>query len=98
MKRQEENTAAETSRIEKLKIEEAKLLAKEQARTQAYLAREREIEKAQKIKEDQRTRDRADEESRELAKEKVRKEAYQAKEKAISDDLEARRQKNKKID
>ncbi len=98
MKRQEENTAAETARIEKLKNEEAKLLAKEQARTQAYLAREQEIEKAQKIKDDQRARDRADEEARELEKEKARKEAYQAREKAIAENQEARRQKNKKID
>ena len=83
--------AKETERIEKLKAEEVKLLAKDQARTKAYLNREREIEKAQKLKEDQRSRDRADEEVRERDKDKARKEANLAREKIIAEEQEARR-------
>jgi len=98
MKNQNEKSDKETIRIEKLNTDEARLLAKQKAKTQAYLAREQEIEKAQKIKEDQRARDRAEGEARELAKEKARKEAYQAREKKIAEDQEARRLKNKKID
>ncbi len=95
MNNQEEKSDKEIIRKEKLKIEEAKIRAKEQARTQAYLAREQEIEKAQKTKEDRRARDRADEEIREVAKEKARKEAYQAREKIIAEEQEARKAKNK---
>ena len=95
MTNSKEKPEIETKRIEKLKTEEARILAKEQAMTQAYLAREQEIEKAQKTKEDQRARDRVDEDSRELAKEKARKEAYQAREKKLAEDQEARRLKNK---
>ncbi len=94
MSQQEEKTAEETSRIQKLKSEEVKSLAKEEARKQAYLARELEIEKGQKAKEDQRARERADEDVREAAKEKARKEAYQAREKAIAEDQAARRLKD----
>ncbi len=97
MNSQEENADKEIIRKEKLKIEEAKNRAKEQARTQAYLAREQEIEKAQKIKDDQRARDRKDEEIRELAKEKSRKEAYQAREKKIAEEQEARKVKNNNL-
>jgi hypothetical protein len=96
MENHEETSDKETERKEKLRIEESKLLAKEQVRTRAYLAREQEIEKGQKIKEDQRARDRADEEIREVAKEKARKLAYQAREKAIADEQEAKRLKNNK--
>ncbi len=93
MKEQEKDSAQETSRKEKLKIEEAKLLAKMQARTQAYSEREKVIEKEQRIKEAQRAKDRAAEEIREQAKEKARKEAYLAREKVIAEELEARRKK-----
>jgi len=51
MKNQEEELNKENLRKEKLKAEEAKLLAKEQARTKAYLAREQELEKGQKARE-----------------------------------------------
>jgi hypothetical protein len=98
MNNQEEKTDKEARRIEKLKAEEAKILTNDKARTQAYLVREQEIEKAQKLKEDQRNKDRASEEARELVKDKARKEAYQAREKAIAEDQEARRSKDKKID
>lgn len=95
MKEHEEKSAKEVLRIEKLKAEEAKSQAKDQARTQTYLAREHELEKAQKIKDNQRAKERADEDIREQAKEKARKEAYQAREKAIAADQEARKLKNK---
>ncbi len=95
MKNQEEKSDKEALRSKRMKAEEARILAKEQARTQAYLAREQEIEKAQKIKEDRRAMDRADEEIRELAKEKARKEAYQAREKKITEEQAARKSKNK---
>ena len=93
MKNQEENTAKETSRIEKLKAEESKLLTKEQTRNKAYAARELEIEKAQKVKDTQRAEERAREEVRELAKEKTRKEAYLAREKIIAEEQESRKSK-----
>ncbi len=95
MNNQEEKSNKETLRIKKMKDEEARILAKEQARTRAYLAREQEIEKAQKIKEDQRASGRADEEIQEMAKEKARKEAYQARENKIAEDQEARKSRNK---
>jgi hypothetical protein len=96
MKKPEEKSAEENARIEKLKAEEARLLAKEQVRTKVYLAREQEIEKTQKIKETQRAKDLKEEEIREQAKEKARKDAYLAREKIIADEQEARRLKEKK--
>jgi hypothetical protein len=96
MRKQESELDAEILRKEKLKTEELKLLAKEQARTKAYLAREQELEKSQKIKDDQRARDRVNEEIRETAKEKARGEVYLAREKIIAEEQEAQRAKNQK--
>jgi predicted DNA-binding protein len=90
----EKISAKEALRMKKVKEDEAKALARDQARAKAYLAREQEIEKGQKIKETQRVKERADEELQDVAKEKARKEAYQAREKAISEDQEARKLKN----
>jgi hypothetical protein len=98
MSKEEETAEQEFKRREKYKVEEARLSAKERARVQGFLAREQEIEKAQKIKEAQRAKDLADEEIRELAKEKTRKEAYQARENEIAKEQEARRLKNMKTD
>ena len=97
MNDQEEKSAKETLRIEKLKTEEAKIAAKDQARAKAYLAREQEIEKGQKVRETQKAKDRAKEEVSELAKDKSRKEAYLAREKIIADEQEARKLKNKNL-
>jgi hypothetical protein len=96
MKNQDEISDKETLRKEKVKAEEARLLAKQEAKTRAYQAREREIEKGQKIKETQRSKDLADEEAREIAKEKNRKESYLAREKKIAEDMETRKSKNPK--
>jgi hypothetical protein len=68
-------------RKEKLKAEEAKLLAKEQARTKAYLAREQELEKGQKARELREAGKRASEDIKGFAREKARKETYLAQEK-----------------
>ncbi len=95
MKNHEQSSTDEALRKEKQKADEAKIFAREQSRTRAYLARELEIEKAQKIKEDQRAKDRAEEEIREQAKEKARKEIYQARERKIAEDQEARKSKNR---
>jgi hypothetical protein len=98
MNNQEEKSTKETLRAEKLKAEEVILLAREQARTRAYLAREQEIANAQQIKDKKRAEQRAKEEIEELAREKARKEAYIAQEKTIAEDQEARKLKNKKAD
>jgi len=95
MENHEVDSAKETLRKEKLNADESKLLAKEQARTKAYLAREQEIENKEKVRETHRVVERAQEEVREQDKEKIRKEAYQAREKKIAEDMEQRTQKNK---
>ena len=95
MRNQKEESSKEILRLEKLKAEEAKLQAREQARTNAYKAREQLIEKAQSIKATQRAQDRAREEIEESAKEKLRKEAYEAREKKIMADQDLKRAKNK---
>ncbi|MBN1190614.1 MAG: hypothetical protein JXA46_12745 [Dehalococcoidales bacterium] len=94
MKNQEEKPDKEAMRVEKLKAEDARLLAKEQARTKVYLAREQEIERVQKLKENQRAEERAREEATELVKEKARREAYLAREKIIAREQETRKLKN----
>jgi hypothetical protein len=95
MHNQEEKSSKEILRLEKLNADEAKQLVREQARTKAYLAREQEIEKAQKLKDAKRAEDRAREEVQESAKEKLRKQTYEAREKSIMADQEAKRLKNK---
>jgi hypothetical protein len=92
----EEKSTKESLRVEKLKAEEARLLAKDQARTKDCLAKELEIEKTQKAKSAGRAEERARGEIQEVAKEKARKEAYIAREKKIADELEARKLKNQK--
>jgi hypothetical protein len=94
VKNHEQSSSNEDLRKEKQKADEAKIFTREQSRTQAYLAREQEIEKALKVKEAQRTKDMAEEEIREQAKEKARKEIYQARERKITEDQEARKLKN----
>jgi hypothetical protein len=91
MNNQEEKSPKETLRIEKLKAEESKLLATDQARTKAYWAREQAIEKGQKIKETRKVEDLANQAIKELAKDKSRKEAYLAQEKKIAEEQETRK-------
>jgi hypothetical protein len=95
MNNHEEQSPKETLRIEKLKAEEAKILSKDQERTQAYLIKEQEREKGQKIKENQRAEERASQEIKDRAKEIIRKEALLAREKTIAQEQEARTSKNK---
>jgi hypothetical protein len=85
----------ETERKAKQKFRQEEILAKEDARTKSYLAREIEIKKVQDAKQNQRLEARAKEETRELIKEKARKEAYDAREKAILEAQEAKRLKTK---
>ena len=94
MKNHLEDSAKELMRLEKLKVEEAKLLAKERARTEAYSAREKELEKTQKAKESRWAEKRVAEEIKEVEKEKARKESYLAREKKIAEDQAARKLKN----
>jgi hypothetical protein len=96
MRDQEEQAPEEARRAEKLKEEEAGLLAKEQARKKAYLARGEIIEKASKAKEAKHAQNLADEEAKGLTREKARKEAYLAREKTIAQTQEARKLKAKK--
>jgi hypothetical protein len=95
MKDPAEKSDKEALRLEKLKAEEAKSLAREQVRKNEYLAHEQKIEKAQNIKDVRRAEQRAGQEIKELAEEKSRKEVYQAREKIIAEDQETRKQKNK---
>ena len=96
MNTEEQDLKKETLRLQKLKADEAESLAKDQARTKAYLAKEQVIEKSQKIKEDQRAKDRLSENIKETAKDKARGEAYQDREKKIAGEQEARRAKDQK--
>ena len=93
MKEPEE--AKETLRKAKLKAEEAKTLASDQARAKVYQAREQEIEKGQKVRDTKKAEDMAKEAVREKAKDKSRKEDYLAKEKKYADEQEARKSKNR---
>jgi hypothetical protein len=95
---EEEKVAKEALRVQKLKAEQAKLLAEEEARRKTYLAKEQEIEKGLRAREIQRAKDRAGDEIKDLAKEKARKEAYLAKEKTLADDHEARTSRGKSPD
>ncbi len=90
MRDREIQSSKETKRAEKSKAEEVELLAKDQVRKKAYLAREQEIEKGQKAKAAKRGENHASEEIKELAREKARKEAYTVREKAIAEALETR--------
>jgi hypothetical protein len=92
----EENSTKENLRIEKLKAEESKIEAKDQARTQAYKAKELQNEKSHQAKEDQRIKFLAEEAIKEEAKDKARREAYLEREKQIAKDQDARIAKNKK--
>ena len=96
MRDQEIQSSKEAKRVEKRKAEEVELLAKDQVRKKAYLAREQEIENGQKAEAAERGENHANEEIKELAREKARKEAYVAREKAIAQDQEARKLKAKK--
>jgi len=98
MKDHDEEASREALRIEKLKIEEAKLHAREQDRSKAYMEKEQQIEKIQNAKAAQRADERAKEELKDLAREKARKEAYLAREKILADEQAARRSKNKQTD
>ena len=85
-----------SKRVEKRAAEEAQLLAKEQVRKKAYLAREKAVEEASQARETKRTEMRAAEESGQSAKDQARKDAYLAREQAIAKDQEARKIKAKK--
>jgi hypothetical protein len=95
MNDQEKKDAKEILRIEKLKAEEAQSLAREQARAKAYQDREKDIEKAQAIKDAQRAESRSREEAQEQAREKARKDAYLSREKKMAEEHEIRKSKNK---
>jgi hypothetical protein len=95
MSDKEEYSAKETKRIENLKADEAAQLAKEDVRKKVYLAKEQEIEKAQKAKDAKQSEKRASENIQDSAREKARKETYLAQEKKIAEGQEARRLKDK---
>ena len=95
MKDQEEYSAKETKRIEKLKADEAAQLSKDDVRKKAYLAREQGIEKGQKARELRQAGKRASEDIKDSAREKTRKETYLAQEKKTADGQEARRLNDK---
>lgn len=71
--------------------EEAESLAQEQSRKEAFLARERAIEEAQRLAETKRAEKRAAEEAKQLASEQKRKETFLARERAIEEAQQARR-------
>ena len=96
MKDKEEHSAKDTMRAKKLGAQEVERLTNEQVRAKAYLAREQEIEKAQKAKDTKRAENRASEDIKKLARENARKEAYFAKEKAIAEAQETRKLQNKR--
>jgi hypothetical protein len=96
MKGREEYSAKETKQIENLKAEEAARLAKEDIRKKAYLAKEQEIENAQKAKDAKQSEKRVSENAKDLAREEERKETFSAQEKKLAEGHEARRLKDKK--
>lgn len=86
----------ETRRKEKLRSDEIIHLAKENTRKSVYLARELEIENAQKAKEAKQAEKRSSENLKDLAREKARTENFLAQEKKLAEAQEARRLKDKK--
>jgi hypothetical protein len=96
MRNNEEHSVKEDKRVEKLKADEAAQLVKEDARKKIYLAKEQEIEKAQKAKYARESEKRASENIKDLAREKARKETYLAQEKKIAERQESRRLKDEK--
>jgi hypothetical protein len=95
MNNQEKNTNKETVRKEKLKAEEAEQVSRDQERKKAYLAREQEIEKGQKVRDIKQAEKRASEDIKDSVKEKARKETYLAQENALAEDQKARKLKDK---
>jgi hypothetical protein len=91
MNNQGEKSPEEILRIQKNNTEEAKLLAKDQARHEAYVAKERELEKEQNARAAKRAENQAKEEIKEKAKEKARKEDYLAREKKNAEEQDKRR-------
>jgi hypothetical protein len=96
MRDNEENSAKEIKRIEKLKADEAAQADKDEARRKIYMAKDNELEKAQKTADTRNAEKRASENSKDIAKEKARKDAYQAQENKIAEEQNARRLKEKK--
>jgi hypothetical protein len=88
-----ENSTKETLKKEKLKAEDDKSLSKEQERSRVHFAREQEIEKGLKIKENKRAVNRVSQEIKEQARDKVRKDAYIAREKKLAEEQAARKSK-----
>ncbi|MFH1031800.1 MAG: hypothetical protein V1767_04485 [Chloroflexota bacterium] len=93
MEEQEKQSLKETERREKRIEFEAELIAKEQVRKKAYLAREEAIEKTSKANETKRAEKRAREEIEQLSKDQARRQALFAKEQAIAEAQEARKAK-----
>lgn len=96
MKNKEEPPSETVLHEKKMKEEAAGLQAREQARKQAYLAREAALAQTSRAKEIKHSQDLADEAAKGPAKEKARKEKYLAREKLIAEAEEARKQKAKK--
>ncbi|MFC1935128.1 hypothetical protein ACFLXZ_02305 [Chloroflexota bacterium] len=93
---QEEQSLKQTKRKEERAAEEIELLAKDQARRKANLAREQAIGEDQKVRKTKRAEIRAAEDIRQSARDQSRREANLAKEQAISEAEDARKLKAKK--
>jgi hypothetical protein len=96
LKGKEEYSAKETKQIENLTADEAARLAKEDIRKKIYLAKEHEIEKAQKARDAKQSEKRVSENIKDLAREEGRKEIFLAQEKKLAEGHEARRLKDNK--
>ncbi len=76
---EQEESAKEACRKDRRRAEEAKILAKDQARKKNDLSREQAIQEAQKAEEVKREEQRAPDETKQLAKEQAIRQAFLAK-------------------
>lgn len=94
--REQEAQPVEEGRRLGIAAREAEQAARDEARREKYLARERALEEAGKAKAAQRAEKRAADEIAQLAKDKVRREAFFAREQVIAEAHEARKLKGRK--
>ena len=88
-------TEKELEQLEKRKIEDAKSLAREQVRKEAYNAREQSLEKSQEAKSAKRAEKTSAEDLKQLEREKARKESFISREKSLAEAEAMRKNKEK---